>query len=150
MSPKTLKTTFYPCYSHRVLPNLLPSIWIKTSYFQNKQQGKLGHYMNTSIFKMYGAWQCYNFDAKVLNFQYVTILNVEESNILGFVREWPFDISGVTQLNSQTYNFDCNTVSPAHASSRLHQGISAVDQGILLHHRSGKTSSVQCRRASNM
>ena len=99
---------------------------------------------------MYGAWQYYNFDTKVFNFLYVTILLVEEWSIPGFVGEWPFNITGVTQLDSQTYNFDCNAASPAHGSSRLHLGISAADQGTLLHNRSGKTSSVKCRRGSNL
>lgn len=83
--------------------------------------------MNTSIFNMYDGWQYYNFDTKVFHLLYVTVLNVEESNVFGFIREWPFSITGVTQLNSQTYNSDCSAASPAHASSSLHLGISAVD-----------------------
>lgn len=71
--------------------------------------------MSTSIFKMCGVWKYYNLDTKVFSFLYVTILNVEEVNILGFVREWPFDITDVTQFETQTYNFDCYAASPAHA-----------------------------------
>lgn len=78
------------------------------------------------------------------------ILNLEELNILGFVREWPFNITGVTQIDTQTYSFDCNAVGSALAPSRLHLGISAVNQGILLHKKSGNISSAQCRRVSNV
>lgn len=40
---------------------------------------------------MYYGWQYYNFDTKFFHLLYVTILNVEELNILilGFIREWP-------------------------------------------------------------
>lgn len=63
---------------------------------------------------MCGTWQYYNLDTKVFSFLYVTILNTEEVNILQFVTEWPFNITGVTQLEAQTYNFDCNAASPDH------------------------------------
>lgn len=80
------------------------------------------------------------------------ILNLEELNILGFVREWPFNITGVTQIDTQTYSFDCNAVGSALAPSRgaLHLGISAVNHGILLNKKSGNISSAQCRRVSNV
>lgn len=60
---------------------------------------------------MYDPWQCYSFGTKVFNFLYVTILDVRDLDTLGFVEEWPLNIAGVTQLDSQTHNFDCNAPS---------------------------------------
>lgn len=81
------------------------------SYFQSKQPGKLEYSTNTSIFNMYDPWQCYNFGTEIFNFLYVTILNVGDLDVLGFVEELPFKIAGVTQLNSQTPNFDFSAPS---------------------------------------
>lgn len=118
MSPKTLKTTFYPCYSHGALPNAIRKKHVP-SYFQNKEQGKLEYSMNTSIFKMYDLWQCYMFGTKVFNFLYVTILNVGSWDTLGAVEGWPLSVAGVTQLDSQTHNFGSS--APSQSSPRTQQ-----------------------------
>lgn len=76
---------------------------------------------------------------------YVTILNIDKFNILGVVREWPFNVTGVIQLGSQTRSFVCSAANPAHAS-HIPLGVSAEDQAILLHGRSGKTSSAQGKK----